>query len=108
VIHVKHDDRVLLLAVPASDEVRALAAQLSSGIVVCLAPEDRVSDLRREVSNVENVMVAPAADDGSIPWKEAFFSVVVAPDLVHPSAEVLRVAAPGATIHLCGGGILRG
>ena len=106
-IHVKPDDRVLLLSVPGSSDVRALAGQLRSGIVVCLVAADRLHKLRRDLHDLENVMVAPASEDGGIPWRESFFSVVFAPDEAEPSADVLRVTAPGATIHLSGGGILR-
>jgi hypothetical protein len=107
VIPVKPDDRVLLLAAPQAAAVRQLAGELLRGVAVCVAGEDEVYALRRELQDCANVMVAPADPTGTIPWRDEFFSVVFAPHLSEPPSEILRVAAPGATIHLAGGPLTR-
>jgi hypothetical protein len=108
VIEVKPTDRVLLLTAPAVDDLRALAAKLTHGIAVCVAEDSaRISELRRGVSDYENVMVTPADDAGALPWKSELFTVVYAPEAKELSAEALRVLSTGGTAHVAGGTLVK-
>jgi hypothetical protein len=108
VIDAKPSDRALLLDPRPADDVRALAGKLSQGVLVCIAADqDAVYDLRREVRDLENVMVTPADPEGTISWKDEFFTIVYAPHLKELSGEMLRVLGRGGVAYLAGGPITK-
>jgi hypothetical protein len=88
----------LLLATPPAEELLALASRITGGIVVALVEEDEVYAGRRLVRDHDNVMFTPADPDGLIPWRDGFFTIVWAPGLVEPTAEMRRVLAENGVI----------
>ena len=106
-MEVAASDRVLLLSLPPLEEVRSVARQLTRGILVGVLVKDEVFEARKGLRDFPNVMIVPAEADGTIPWREDFFSVIYAPALSEPSAEILRVLAPGGTAYLSGGPVVR-
>ncbi len=84
--------RVLVLGTPTPDQVRDLSARLSTGVCVVMGPEDAIRALRRSCSDLENVMLIFDPEDGTIPWQEAFFTVLIG----EATGDVHRVLAPGA------------
>jgi hypothetical protein len=106
-MELRPEDRVLLLALTSFEEIPALAAQLSEGICVGVLEGDAIYEARRLLRDCPNVMMVPAEPDGTLPWREGFFSVVVAPALAEPTPEILRVLAPGGTAWLADGPFTR-
>lgn len=100
-------DRVLLLQLPPLDEVRSMAAAVTQGIVVGMLGREDVYEARAVLRDFANVMIAPAEDDGGIPWADDFFSVIYAPALAEPTPEILRVLAPGGTAWVASGPITK-
>jgi hypothetical protein len=71
-------DRVLFLTVPEDGFLRALAARLTTGLLVVLGTDDEVSQRRRRYASLDNVMfVAASAEE--IPWQDGFFTQVLDP-----------------------------
>ncbi len=96
------DDRVLLLAIPAEQELAALARILIRGIVVALGTPDEIAEARSRFSEFDNVMLLDAAPD-RIPWRAAGFTKIVVPHqyeriLPYLSSELDRLLAPGGQI----------
>jgi hypothetical protein len=91
------DDRVLLLAVPALDTVVALARILSHGVLVAMAPRDVVDQGRQALSEFENVMFIEI-EGQRIPWRDAYFTKIVADEEWSTNVDVARVLAPGGEI----------
>ena len=100
-------DRVLLLELPPVEEVRSIAASAAEGIVVAVLERDQVYEARAALRDFLNVMIAPAEENGALPWKEDFFSVIYAPGLGSATAEVLRVLAPGGTAWVASGPVTK-
>lgn len=94
-IEVGPTDRVLLLAVPTPDQLRALSAQLPAGLCVVMGPEEDIRILRRSCADLENVMLIFDPEDGTVPWQDRFFTVAVAPN---PKVHLQRVLAEGARV----------
>ena len=69
-------ERILLLGAPGAEELRAIAASLSAGLVVVLGNDEEVRLGRLELRDLHNVMFVPAAPD-EIPWQDGFFDRVV-------------------------------
>lgn len=96
-IDVNSADRVLLLAIPTPEELRALAARIETGVCVVMGPEDEIRSLRRSCADLDNVMLIFDPGDGTIPWQDGFFTVAVAgadmPDLKRVLADDARVLA---------------
>ena len=101
-------DRVLLLELPPLEEVRAMAASATEGIIVGVLSREAVYEARAALRDFPNVMIAPAEEGGVIPWKDDFFSAVYAPGLSEPNVEVLRVLAPGGTAWVASGPVTKG
>lgn len=93
------DDRVLAF-VPVAQlaEVASRAA-----LVVGMVEAGAVADARAALRDHANAMIVPSDPDGAIPWKDEFFSVVYAPSVTEPSAEMLRVLMPGGRSVVAGG-----
>lgn len=100
-------DRVLLLSLPPAEEMRQIASRVAGGIVVGVLDGDAVYEARRALRDYANVMITPAETDGSLPWKEDFFTVVYAPESTEPSPEMLRVLEPGGTVWVAGGPVTK-
>jgi hypothetical protein len=94
VIAVEPSDRVLLLDSVTVDEIRQLAQHLEDGLLVALVPEEQVPSIRHDLRDYENVMITPAGENGIIPWRDEFFTIVQANEL---SQEVMRVLAQGGS-----------
>jgi len=96
------DDRVLLLAIPATSELAALARILIRGVVVALGTPEEIAAARGQFAEFDNVMLLDAGPD-RIPWHDASFSKIVVPRqyeriLPHISGELHRLLAPGGEI----------
>jgi hypothetical protein len=100
-------DRVLLLGIEQADEIRAIAERVTGGIVVSVMDRDAVYDARRSLLDRSNVMIVPAEGDGTLPWKENFFSVVYAPAAAEPSGEMMRVLQPGGAAWVAAGPVVK-
>jgi hypothetical protein len=92
---------------PPAEVVRALASQVPEGILVGVTAGEEVYEARRLLRDFPNVMITPAEPDGSLPWREDFFTVVYAPGHTEPVPEMLRVLAPGGTAWIAGGSVTR-
>ena len=91
------DDRVLLLSIPKIESLAALGRILARGVLVALGNRDEVDLARQSLADFENIMFVEG-DAEHIPWRDSYFSKVVAPAGSSPTAEVARVLAPGGTI----------
>ena len=100
-------DRVLLLELPPLDEVRSIAASAAEGIVVAVLEREQVYEARSALRDFSNVMIAPAEEAGVLPWRDDFFSIVYAPGLAAPTAEIVRVLSPGGTAWVASGPVTK-
>jgi hypothetical protein len=96
------DDRVLLLAIPDSEELATLARLLMRGVLVAIGDRDEVDEAREKLADFDNIMFLDARPD-QIPWQEAYFSKIVVPPHLEPlmrtaSTELYRLLAPGGEI----------
>ena len=99
-MELKPTDRVLLLTMPSLDEVRGIATQVSEGLVVAIPEGDAVYEARASLRDYPNVMIIPADPEGSIPWRDEFFTTVYAPHADQPTREMLRDENGGYRRHL--------
>lgn len=106
-MELRPNDRVLLLTLPPPEEIREIARQLPAGLLVGVLEREAMYEARRILRDVANVMITPAEADGGIPWRDEFFSVIYAPDAAEPSAEIMRVLAPGGTAWIAGGPVTK-
>ncbi len=100
--HFRSDDRVLLLAIPAKQDLAALARLLVRGTVVALGTAEEVAEARMHFQEFGNVMLLDAPPD-KIPWHGGAFDKIVVPQqyerlLPHLSQELHRLLAPGGEI----------
>ena len=96
------DDRVLLLAIPAEQELAALARILIRGSVVALGTAEEVVAARPHFVEFDNIMLLDAPPD-RIPWRAAAFTKIVVPHqyeriLPYLASELDRLLAPGGEI----------
>lgn len=106
-MEIRSADRILLLELPPVADVQSMAAAATNGIVVGVLDRDAVYEARAALREFDNVMITPADDDGTLPWRDEFFSLVYAPSVSAPSAEMLRVLASGGTAWLAGGPVTK-
>ena len=83
---------------PAPEDLLALAARLTEGILVGLVREEDVYEGRRLLRDRDNAMFTPADPAGSIPWREGFFTVIWAPGATEPTEEMRRVLTPTGVV----------
>lgn len=102
-IEVQPDDRILLITIPDLPFLRSLAMRAPLGLVVGLGEDGEVRSARKALADLDNVMFVPMPGDGSIPWREEFFSRVIAPLHREAEPEMLRVLVPGGRVHLASG-----
>lgn len=66
-------------------------------LLVGIGAEEDVYAARRECASFDNVLFAPGAR-GEIPWREAYFDLILDTEGGPPTAEMERVLAPGGRI----------
>ncbi len=96
------DDRVLLLAIPAEQELAALARILIRGSVVALGTAEEVAAARSRFVEFDNIMLLDAPPD-RVPRRAAAFTKIVVPHqyqriLPYLTSELDRLLAPGGEI----------
>ena len=99
---LRADDHILLLAIPAHQEVARLARVLVKGSLVALGTADEVDAARQTFSEFDNVLFLNARPD-AIPWREHYFTQILVPPHLEPlmrsiAPELDRVLAPGGAI----------
>ena len=80
-----------------------IAGKLDGGVLVIVVEDADLAAVRQECSGADNVMVVAADPDGSIPWRDEFFSKVFAPNIDKPEEELLRVLGPDGLMYLSTG-----
>ena len=106
-MELKATDRILLLSITSVQEVREIAKQVSEGLLVAVVDSESVYEARSSLRDFANVMITPRDSSGAIPWADEFFSVVRDTSASEPSAEMLRVTAPGGAVLVLGGAVIR-
>jgi hypothetical protein len=101
---IRSDDRLLLLAIPATQELAALARVLIRGTVVAIGSREEIAAAQPSLAEFHNVMFLEASPD-RIPWRGAGFTKILVPHhlkslLPAISDELQRVLAPGGEIKL--------
>jgi hypothetical protein len=94
------DDRVLVLQ-PASysaPQLREWAHALTNGILVGLGELGAIRLARRELADCENVLFVGGSRD-EIPWRNAFFTVIVDAEGEVETPEMRRVLHPSGRIY---------
>jgi hypothetical protein len=99
---LRADDRVLLLAVPSTNELASIARDVMNGVVVAIGDRDEVRTACVAMAGFKNVTFIEAPPD-QIPWREAYFTKIIVPPqlealLPHAAAELHRLLAPGGQI----------
>jgi hypothetical protein len=99
---IRSDDRLLLLAIPGTQELAALARILVRGTIVVLGSREEIVASQPPLAEFDNVMFLEASPD-RIPWRGNGFTKILVPHhlqrlLPHISDELHRVLAPGGEI----------
>jgi len=98
-LRLRADDQVLLLTIPEPAVLAALARILVRGVVVAMGPPEFVDQARQALAEFDNVMLLDT-DPARIPWRDGYFTKIVAPSGAEPSSEWRRVlSADGEIIH---------
>jgi hypothetical protein len=99
-VEIGADERVL--AVGLSDPARIGDWAAVAVLVAAIDPDDvKVREARRVLAAFDNVMVSPGSRD-EIPWRDAWFSLVLDLEQGPDTRELHRVLAPGGRIlRLC-------
>ena len=92
---LKPDDRVLILSIAGLEFLSELADRLPDGLLVGIGTPDEVAAARRALAEAENAMFHAASPE-EIPWRDSYFTVVLAPGPLKGLAEdeIRRVLAP--------------
>ena len=88
-------DRVLVIGLFSRAQLPAWARACS--LLVGIGQQHDVLAARRECAHLDNVMFAPG-DRHDIPWRDAYFTVIVDTESAEPSPSMQRVLAPGGRI----------
>lgn len=99
---IRADDRLLLLAIPAKQELAALARVLIRGTLVAIGSRAEIDEIQPSMAEFHNVMFLEAALE-HIPWRGLGFTKILVPNhlerlLPHIADELQRVLAPGGEI----------
>ena len=102
-IDLKPDDRVLILSIAGLELLQELAGRLPDGLLVGIGSPDEVAAARRALASVDNAMFNAASPE-EIPWRDAYFTVVLSPPPASPLAEreLRRVLDAQGEVHLLG------
>lgn len=95
-LQLRADDRVLLLGIPETAVLAAMARILVRGVLVAMGPPASVDRARRDLAEFDNVMLLDR-EPARIPWRDAYFTKIVTSD-TEPASECRRVLAPGGEI----------
>ena len=90
-------DRVLLLDLSDLDFVEVCARQLTHGLLVGMGTDLQVQAARARFRNASHLMFHPG-DGTEIPFRDAWFTVVLTPHTANPTPEIRRVLAPGGVL----------
>lgn len=98
-MNMSDDDRTLWLTPAQADSLSREAAVRPTGLMVVLADQARVGELRLALRSFDNVMIH-THEPGEIPWRDGVFTVVIDPQRGWPMdpralVEVARVLSPG-------------
>jgi len=96
----KPDDRVLVLQPGncSAPQLREWANALAHGILVGLGELGTIRTARRELADCENVLFAHGSR-AEIPWRDAFFTVIVDSGGGAETPEMRRVLHPSGRIY---------
>lgn len=94
------DDRVLVLEAGgySASRLREWAQTLTRGVLVGLGAPGTIGTVRRELADCENVLFVHGSRD-EIPWREAFFTVIVVAPNAAETTEMRRVLHPSGRIY---------
>ena len=100
-IDLKPDDRVLILSIAGLELLQELAGRLPDGLLVGIGSPDEVAAARRALASAENAMFNATSPE-EIPWRDAYFTVVLSPPPGSPLSEreIRRVLTPDGVLHL--------
>jgi hypothetical protein len=95
---LRADDHVLLLDIPATAELTAIARILSRGSLVALGSREAVDRAREAMAEFDNVLFLEASP-ARIPWRDSYFTKILVPPHFEPllesiAAELHRVMRP--------------
>jgi hypothetical protein len=92
-LELKPADRILITPVPETLEawIDSALQTLTAGLLVGIDTPDRVAHLRTRYRNFDNCMFVPDDPATGIPWRDAFFTIAIAPA---DSPELRRVLTP--------------
>jgi len=91
------DERILVLSIADLARLRQWAEAAPEGALVGVGSAEEVRAARRELSAFEHVMFVEG-DRDDIPWKEAWFSVIIDAPGGERTREMERVLAPGGRV----------
>jgi hypothetical protein len=99
---LRADDHVLLLDIPSTVELAAIARILIRGSVVALGSREAVDRAREAMAEFDNVLFLDASP-AHIPWRDAYFTRVLVPPHFEPllpsiAGELHRVMRPDGTL----------
>lgn len=89
------DDRVLIVPIREHDWIAGVLAQLPRGLLVGVGEDDKVRAARRAFAASDNTMFLIQDPDGAMPWRNAFFSVILCRE---ETAELRRVLHPSGKL----------
>ena len=87
---LRSDDRVLVIDPTPEVPLETWARQVAEGLLVVTAQGDDVYEMRRRLRDHNNVMITGSEPDGVVPWRDGFFTVVVAPSRTSVREQELR------------------
>jgi len=93
-------DRILVLqpAACGAARLREWAGAARGGVVVGLGEMSEIRHLRSELADCDNILFTRGSHD-EIPWRDAFFTVVVDAAGVSERDEIRRVLDPAGRIY---------
>jgi len=99
-LEIQAQDRVLVLqpAACGATRLREWAGAARDGVVVGLGEPSEIHHLRGELADCENVLLTRGSCD-EIPWRDAFFTVVVDAAGVSERDEIRRILDPAGRIY---------